>query len=149
MQRSDTRACLPMPSIIWYRYSVRRRKLQSAAPLACRHEITNPDRKSPHPHAGGMPDCIGDRDSAVGDADFTDLLDAERVYMRVVFLDRQDVHGRNIGSGGEQTYAKIIVHAARTVITSNTSDAAAKSANLIITSLMSAWIRLWAIRRAT
>jgi hypothetical protein len=81
VQRSDTRACLPLPSIIWYRYSVRRRKLQSAAPLACRHEITNPDRKSPHPHAGGMSDCIGDRDSAVGDADFTDLLDAG-VYMR-------------------------------------------------------------------
>jgi hypothetical protein len=41
------------------------------------------------------------------------------------------------------------IHAARTAITNKTTDAPAKSTNLIMTLFMSAWTRLWAIRSAT
>jgi hypothetical protein len=54
----------------------------------------------------------------------------------------------NRAADPKQSYAKNISHAARIVMTSKTSDAAAKSANLIMTLLMSAWTRLWAILRA-
>ena len=49
----------------------------------------------------------------------------------------------------ELSYVDNTSQAARTVITSKTSDAAAKRANLTMTLLMSAWTRLCAIRRAT
>jgi hypothetical protein len=55
----------------------------------------------------------------------------------------------NQAADPKQSYAKNISQAARTVITSKTSDAAAKSANLIMTLLISAWTRLWAILGAT
>src|SRR5882724_13686009 len=62
-----------------------------------RYEIVNPDWKTTHPDSCRMPDRVGDRAGRAGDADFTDALDAERVYVGIVFVDHQRLQARHIG----------------------------------------------------
>jgi ABC-type Fe3+ transport system substrate-binding protein len=57
--------------------------------------------------------------------------------------------GRGPARRPERGQPENILKAASTVMIPKTTDAAANSANLSMTLLMSAWTRLWAIRRAT
>jgi hypothetical protein len=40
--------------------------------LSSHHEIVDPDRKPSQANAGRVPDCVRDRASRAGDADFTE-----------------------------------------------------------------------------
>jgi hypothetical protein len=81
-----------------------------AARLARCYEIIDPDRKPPDPHSGGVPDRIGHRPGAAGDADLADALDAQGVHVRIVFLDGQDVHRGDVGVNRHVILRKIGIH---------------------------------------
>src|SRR6478672_1571113 len=41
-----------------------------------------------HTDSGCVPNCIRDRTGGASDSDFTHAFDAERIYVRVMFLDK-------------------------------------------------------------
>ena len=51
-------------------------------------QLIKRDRKAPDPHAGSVPNRVGDGAGGAGDADLADALDAERIDVEVVFLDQ-------------------------------------------------------------
>ena len=55
------------------------------------------DRKVPYTGSRRVPDRIGDGARRAGDADFADALDAERIHVRVVFLDQDRLERRHVG----------------------------------------------------
>ena len=62
---------------------------RESTPASPRHEIADPDREAPDTQAGRVPDGIGDRTGAAGDADLADALDAERVHVRIALPDQE------------------------------------------------------------
>jgi hypothetical protein len=68
------------------------------------------DREFAHANSGRMPDRIGDRARRAGDADLADALDAERIHVRVVFLDQDRFERRHVGVHRDVVLAEIGVH---------------------------------------
>src|SRR5205807_7610567 len=75
------------------------------------------DREAAYVHARGMPDGGSERAGATGNAGIADTLDAKRVHVGIVLVDRDDLEWRHIGIHRDVVFAEIGVHgSARTAI---------------------------------
>src|SRR5262249_18031660 len=71
---------------------------------------TNGKRDSPHPPAARVPAAVAPPPRRAGDADLTDALDAERIHVRVVFLDQDRVKCGDVGVHRDVVLAQIGIH---------------------------------------
>src|SRR5437879_10152143 len=74
---------------------------RSSAMRGRHHEIVEPDGKATHADPGRVPYRVGDGTGRAGDADLAHALDAERVDMGIMLLDRHRLERWHIGVHGD------------------------------------------------